>query len=76
MDLVWTLLYAPAAVAVAAVGTWVALDQAAEARRRSAETRHAPVVIDTDGRLVGQVIAVGTAQVPPRSHRARGRRSR
>ena len=73
MDLIWMLMYTPAALSILAIGLWVAVDQAAEARRRAAEGRHAPVVID--GRLVaGQVVAVGHAPVPPRSHRyTRGR---
>lgn len=69
MDLIWLLMYTPAAVSILAIGLWMAVDQAAESRRRAAEDRHEPVVIDTSGRLVGQVIAVGVAPVPPRSHR-------
>lgn len=70
MGLVWIAMYAPAALSILAIGLWVAVDQAAEARRRASEGRHAPVVID--GRLVtGQVAAVGIAPVPPRSYRRR-----
>lgn len=72
MDLIWILMYTPTMVSILAIGVWVAVDQAAEARRRAAEARHEPVVIDTSGRLV----AVGVAPVPPRSHRAQGRWSR
>lgn len=67
MDLIWVLMYTPAAVSILVIGLWVAVDQAAEARRRAAESAADPVVIDTAGRLV----AVGVAPVPPRSHRRR-----
>lgn len=76
MGVLWIVVYAPAAAAVLAISIWVAVDQVTEARRRAAEGRHAPVVIDTAGRLVaGQIVAVGVAPVPPRSHRyyVRGR---
>lgn len=70
MTLVWIVMYAPAALSILGIGLWVAVDQVAEGRRRAAEGRHEPVVIDTAGRLVaGQVVAVGVA---PRSHRRGG----
>lgn len=63
----------PALASILSIGLWVWADQVAERRRESDRVPARPVI--AEGHLAGQVVAVGVAPVPPRSHRyyVRGR---